>query len=207
MTEIKFHGYLSKLFDNLQIYLGRLSDILAAIDSIKHGFREKILELQKKGFNYCIHRENNIINIIPVISGCGRTFMKVLSIVLVVVGIILMFIPGFQPLGLNLISAGVQIGVQAFTPIPKLRFPSSAGAVGGGSFTVKKGDQNFIFQNKENVASQGGLVRLGYGKLKINSNLVSISIKNYSTNMLFESEKDSTYSAELSSMFLSAYLT
>lgn len=206
MTEVKFHGYLSKIFNNsLKLHLGRLNDIVAAIDSVKNGFRNKILQLQNEGFAYTICKEKNILNIIPVISGSGRTVMRVLSVVFVVVGVVLLFVPGFQGLGLNLISMGLQIGMQAFTPLPKLRFPSSSGSVGGSSFSARKGNKSFMFQNKENIASQGSLIRIGYGKLKINSNTISISIKNYSTNVTFESENNFTEGVDSTSILSSAF--
>lgn len=189
MTEIRIYGYLSKLFGcSFKIYLGRLNDVIQAIDSIKSGFRQKIIELQSDGFSYCIQRVSNIINIIPFINGAGRTFMKVLSIVLVVIGVILLFIPGFQGLGVQMIQMGLQLGIAAFTPIPKLRFPSSAGSVGGGTAEVKKSNRSYVFSNSNNLAVQGSIVRLGYGKLKINSNIISVSIKNYPTNVSFETE-------------------
>jgi predicted phage tail protein len=189
MTEVKIYGYLAKLFGNsFKIYLGRLNDVIQAIDSIKSGFRQKIIELQTNGFSYCIQRTSNTINIIPFINGAGRAVMRVISVILVVVGIVLLFIPGFQMLGTQMIQMGLQIGIAAFTPIPKIRFPSSDATVGGSTAEVKKGNQSYVFSNRENLATQGSLVRLGYGQLKINSNIINVSIKNYPTNLSFESE-------------------
>ena len=202
MTEVKIHGYLSKIFgSSFKFHLGKINDVVKAIDSIKPNFRKKLIELQSDGYIYSLETKGNLINIIPIISGSGKTFAKILSIIMIVVGIVLLFIPGFQFLGVQLIMSGLQLGVAAFFP-PKIRFPDTSGSVGGATFANVAAGKSYVFSNVNNLASQGSLINIGYGKLLVGSRIVNISIKNYTTNQTFVQENYFTYSEPESSTFI-----
>lgn len=201
MTTVRIHGYLSKIFGNaFKINVGSINHIILAIDCVKNGFRKKIIELQSKGYNFSITKNNNIIDIIPIICGASRGFMRIFSVVLVVVGVILIFVPGCQMIGMNLISAGIQIGIAAFFP-PKLKFPNRDASVGGATYSSEANGRSYIFSNNDNLASQGSFVPIGYGKFIIGSKIINVSIKNYSTNQTFAQENYFTSSEPESSTF------
>lgn len=202
MTEVKIHGYLSKLFgSSFKFHLGKINDVVKAIDSIKPNFRKKLIELQSNGYAYSLQIKDNLINIIPFINGSGKTFAQTLSIILIVVGIILLFVPGMQGAGMQLIMMGVQLGIPAFFP-PKIIFPDTSGSTGGATFATESIGKSYVFSNASNLASQGSLINIGYGKLLIGSRIINISIKSYTTNQKFAQENYFTYSEPESSTFI-----
>lgn len=205
MTEVKIHGHLSKIIGySFKFHLGNLKDVAKALDCINPIFRKTILELESKGMTYCMQKNGNLINILPLINGSGgvgRTFAKALSIILVVVGIVLLFVPGFQSLGFQLIMSGVQLGMAAFFP-PKITFPKSQSSVGGATFSNESSGKSYVFSNVQNVASQGSLINIGYGKFLIGSKIIQVSLKNYSSNRTFVQENYFNFSEPESSTFL-----
>lgn len=202
MTEVKIHGYLSKIFgSSFKFHLGKINDVIKAIDSIKPNFRKKLNELQSIGYLYAIEIEGNLINIIPIINGTGsRTWMKILSITLIVVGVVLTVF-GFPQFGVPLITSGIQMGVTAFFP-PKIKYPNTSSSVGGATFASESAGKSYIFSNPSNLASQGSLVSIGYGKFLAGSRLINASVKNYATNTTFAQENYFTYSEAESPIFI-----
>ena len=202
MTEVKIHGFLSKIFgSSFKFHLGKTNDVIKAIDCVKPNFRKKLIELQNNGYIYSLQIKGNVINIIPIVAGSGRTFYKILSIVMIVVGIVLMFIPGLQGIGFSLITSGMQLGIAAFFP-PKIRFPNTSYSTGGATFSSKNAGKSYIFSNVNNLSSQGSLIRIGYGKLLVGSNIIQVSVKNYKTNQTFAQENYFAYSEPESSTFI-----
>jgi predicted phage tail protein len=200
MTEVRIHGYLSKFFDSkIKLHLGRLNDVFRAISAIKNGFREKVMELQNKGYYYTTSIVGNVINIIPCITGFGKTFRIILAVVLIIVGVVLLIIPGFNVLGATLISTGVSILMYKDPKLPtfnQTRVNTGGAVLEGGS----KGE-SYIFSNNQNVASQGSLVPIGYGSFLMNSKIINVSIKNYSTSQSFISESQ-TFANDSSFSFI-----
>jgi len=205
MTIIKIHGFLSKEFGaKIKMNLGSLNNVISAIDCIRNGFRKRIIELQSQGYNFSIQKIKNEIHITPLIHGSGKTLMYIIAVVLIVVGVILMFIPGFQALGFQLIMAGLQIGIQT-AMMPKMKFPDmQQQQVGGATYSSESDGKSYVFSNSNNLAVQGANIQLGYGQIKIGSQLLSVSVKSYKTSETFEKEnyfintqpESSTFSAE-----------
>jgi predicted phage tail protein len=190
MTEVKIHGYLSKIFGKscIKVHLGRLSDLLSTLDSIIPNFRKKVLELHSKGFLYEAKICENTIHIIPFIIGSGGStnlFYKILGITLIIIGIFTMAM-GAPQIGFALINAGIQILVVAFKKPPK--FNPITGNTGGSAAFVNAGGKSYIFSNPSNVASQGSLIPIGYGLMKASSKIIAVSIKNYKTSDTFNQE-------------------
>ena len=190
MTEVRIHGYLSKFFGSkIKLHLGRLNDVFRAISAIKTGFREKVIELQNKGFHYTSSVENNIIHIFPTIVGSGSALKWIVGAIMIVIGIILCFIPGLQAIGASFIVSGLSMFLM---PDPKMpSFNQTKQNTGGATLETKKRDQSFIFSNKNNAASQGNLIPIGYGQHLISSKIINISVKNYPTSQTFISENNS----------------
>ena len=120
---------------------------------------------------------------------------------MVVVGIVLLFVPGFQGFGVQLIMSGLQLGMAAFFP-PKIKFPDTSSSVGGATFASESAGRSYIFSNMNNLASQGSLIKIGYGKLLIGSNIIQVSIKNYKTSQTFAQENYFTFSEPESATFI-----
>lgn len=189
MTEVRIHGYLSKFFDSrMKIHLGKVSDIFRALFAIKPGFREKLMDLQKRGYNYTYIINKNIVDIFPLISGFSKAVRTVVAVVLIVVGIVLMYTGIGSLLGMALISIGISL---LLYKDPK--FPSIQGVkTGGASLLSGNKSQSYIFSNYQNTASQGSAIPIGYGKYSIPSKIIAISTKNYSTSQTFISEVNSS---------------
>jgi predicted phage tail protein len=190
MTEVRIRGYLSKFFDSkIKLHLGRLNDVFRAISALKSGFREKIIELQNKGFHYTYSIKNNIIDIFPVIAGFGKVFRWIAAAVLIIVGVILLIIPGFNFLGYMLLSTGLSLLMYQDPKMPS--FKQAKINTGGATLQTKAASQSYIFSNKQNVASQGALIPIGYGEYLISSKIINVSVKNYPSSQTFVSENDS----------------
>lgn len=190
MTEVKIHGHLSKFFDSkIKLHLGRLNDVFRAISALKSGFREKIIELQNRGFHYTYSIKNNIIDIFPVIAGFGKVFRYIAAAVLIIVGIILLIIPGWNWLGYSLLSSGLSLLVYQDPKFPS--FNQTKQNTGGATLQTKAASQSYVFSNKQNAASQGGLIPIGYGEFLTSSKIVNVSVKNYPSSQTFVSENNS----------------
>jgi predicted phage tail protein len=187
MTEVRIHGYLSKFFDSkIKLHLGRLNDVFRAISAIKAGFREKVMELQNKGYYYTTSIVDNIINIIPCVAGFGKVWRIVIGVVLVIVGVILLIIPGFNALGWALLTTGLSLFVIQDPKLPS--FNQSKANTGGAVLSGGNKSKSYVFSNKQNIASQGSLIPIGYGSILTPSKIINISVKNYSTSESFASE-------------------
>ena len=187
MTEVRIHGYLSKFFDSkIKLHLGRLNDVFRAISAIKAGFREKVMELQNKGYCYTFKISRNSIDIVPCVTGAGRVLRIVLAVVLIIVGIILLIIPGFNALGWFLLSTGLSLLMFQDPKLPS--FNQSKANTGGAVLSGGNKSKSYIFSNKQNIASQGSLIPIGYGSILTPSKIINISVKNYSTSESFASE-------------------
>lgn len=183
MTQINLHGLLSLEFgSSMKFFLNRPRDVFSAIDANKKGFLKRIKDLSQIGMHYSIiidgkdikdikelELKSNIetIDLIPVILGTG----KVGGAIMTIVGIALLFVPGFQPVGVMLISQGVQM---MLAPKPGILDPPKA-SVG----TASALSQSFFFSNTVNLSQQGAAIPLGYGRMKIGSSVIQSSRSSY----------------------------
>jgi predicted phage tail protein len=186
MTNITIHGKLSKIFGNkISINLGNFKDVVCAIDSIKNGFRSEILKLMNSGYNYCIKKINSEIHILPFIGGSGKWF---LIAALIIVGILMMATGVGSIIGFYLVEIGIELAIFSLMKRKmKIGNPIDQ-SVGGSSFSIQADSKSYIFSNNFNIASQGNLIRIGYGKFRTGSSIIQASVKNFSTSDTFESE-------------------
>lgn len=111
------------------------------------------------------------IDIIPVVEGADSdVFAIVVGAILVVVGIVLLVIPGFNFIGGALIVAG--LGLIAAGVINLLTKPpvfEDFREIGGG------GRASYLFSGPQQTVNEGGPVPLGYGRLLVGSHVISAS--------------------------------
>jgi predicted phage tail protein len=211
MTNVFIHGILGKKFGtSIKLRVGNIKSIVAAIDSMKQGFRKELCQLfhEKICYEVVINKEKqNEIHFIPYIAGAGSGGWKILGYVLQVIAFVLYFVPGFQGLAL-----WIQITVQ--TTIATLGALSTAYGTkletmakiqafyaqlaeqmknankdkhsGGGTKLIGGAGASYLFSNEVNFNTQGQIVRVGYGKMKAGTNTISVSIKNNPTNVSLE---------------------
>ena len=87
----------------------------------------------------------------------------------------------------TLFYAGLQLAIQA-AMMKNQSYSQQNISTGGGTTTAESQGKSYIFQNNPNSATQGGQIAIGYGRYKSGSDLISISVKNYSTNSSFDQE-------------------
>lgn len=218
MTHIYVRGVLGKKFGNY--FTGFVKNAYSAIkliDANKNGFFKTLLDLNKKNIFYAvicdgkiIENENNFlenkkiktIDIVPLIIGSGEAIALAIGFTAntlaatIAAGVINSIIGAIVSLGVSFLMSA--INKQASPQINQQQI-----AVGGSTAYVESKGKSYVFSNKQNTVSQGGSIPVGYGQMKVSSNLIHASIKNYSTNQTAQ-EEFKTFSS--SSVFLD-YIT
>jgi len=117
------------------------------------------------------------IDIIPVIEGeggGGGFFGAIFGVFLIVVGVVLVFVPGGQFFGAALILAGIGLAAAGFMALlsspppfvaPEFQAPQIAAKGGGG--------KSYLFDGPTNTRGEGGPIPIGYGRLTIGSKIIS----------------------------------
>ena len=101
--------------------------------------------------------------------------------------------------GIGVVAVGVAFTVGVNLLITALTMPKAPGsseatgkaammANGGSTSTLDSNARSFVFDNLQNNASQGNAVPIGYGRMKVASNVISVSMKNYSLDQFFSNE-------------------
>ena len=207
MTKVRLHGILAKEFGEFFSFkLGKAKDVIRAIDANKKNFIKRINDLGKQGFNYTlvvdgkkvsdlseieIKKEHKNIEIVPMIAGSG--------VDPITIGLLIQAALGSATAGAGIAAGGglagalaggglslaassfaigtialaaVSIGLQMLlAPKPDAGPPISA--------TTKAFSESFSFSNKANVAAQGTPVPVGYGRLRVGSQVVQYSSKSF----------------------------
>ena len=173
MTSIKLHGILAREYgSSFNFSLPNPKNVLEAIDCNKKGFIKRIIELQKQGFCYDIIinkkriveeeqisgiKNPKTIDLVPAIAGSGPAF----------------FLPlvGGSALLANIASALFFAVISyALTPKPEVEALE---------IEADASKSSLIFTNTVNVASQGSPVPIGYGRLKVGSQVIQATIKSF----------------------------
>jgi len=191
MTKVRLHGILAKEFGEFFSFkLGKAKDVIRAIDANKKNFIKRINDLGKQGFNYTlvvdgkkvselseieIKKEHKNIEIVPMIAGSGPIAATVVTTI-ATVALTSAFAAGTISATAFLLGsiaiAVVGLGLQMLlAPKPDAGPPISA--------TTKAFSESFAFSNKANVATQGTPVPVGYGRLKVGSQVVQYSVKSF----------------------------
>jgi predicted phage tail protein len=185
MTKINIHGILAKKFGSIfNIEISNANSAIKAIDANRQNFIFEINNLHKKGFNYVMivngemvkcknefleKRKISTIDIVPYISGSGPA----------VAFIIPALIAAAVSLAVNFIMMALNKQAQ-----PPQQFLS----VGGSASSVDSAGKSYIFNNAQNIASQGDSIPVGYGRAKVSSHVISATIKNYPSNANYKNE-------------------
>jgi len=208
MTKVRLHGILAKEFGEFFSFrLGKAKDVIRAIDANKKNFIKRINDLGKQGFNYTlvvdgkkvselseieIKKEHKNIEIVPMIAGSGVDPITIGLLIQAALGsatatsalaVGTSSLAGALAVGGASLAAtsfaigtialaAVSIGLQMLlAPKPDAGPPISA--------TTKAFSESFSFSNKANVAAQGTPVPVGYGRLRVGSQVVQYSSKSF----------------------------
>jgi len=178
MTQVYIHGILAREYGNVfELNLPNPKDVLEAIDCNRSGFIQRLVELQKEGFCYDIiidkkrvtqeeHmtgvKNPKTIDLVPAITGAGPIAAGI--------GAFGSFLAGgtfLAKLTLAVIFAAISY---ALTPKPEFEALE---------IEADASKSSLIFSNTVNVASQGSPVPIGYGRLKVGSQVIQATIKSF----------------------------
>lgn len=195
MTTIITHGILARSSGRkINLKIGKLCHLLDAIDANKPGFIKKVNKLSRMGFYYSVIVDGKIIknlsefknkknpekiDLVPVISGSGVALIigGLVAGGLVVTGAVVagtLAATILTNLAVFLIGTGLSMLLA-----PKPEFPDTKAQ----ESVVRGLEQSFSFANKANLAEQGISVPIGYGRLKVSSQIIQASLKNYPQNV------------------------
>ena len=163
-TKITLHGKLAKKFGkSFEFYnIRNLKNTVSAINTINPKFKSYLVKQSQKGINYQIIVDGEIVQNVN-----NFTDLKPESSVHFVPCIL-----GADPISIiitlvfNLIMAGIQYLLYPSENLDDRRIEASI-----------KG-QSYMFSTPENLARQGQALPLGYGRLRIGSQIVSSHIIN-----------------------------
>jgi predicted phage tail protein len=207
MKEIFLHGILAKEFGSeFKIQIPKPKDCIKALDANLNNFINRINDLASQGFHYTIivdnkkiqdiqelEIQNNFIRIdlVPLIVGSGA----------VVGGLILTGIASlgtaatagamttFLATGLGqmvatlvggLVLTAVTMGLQM------LMQDKNKNTVNAAKSTTTAVKESFDFSNKANVANQGSSIPIGYGRLKVGSQVIQYTVKAFQSQIPFD---------------------
>jgi predicted phage tail protein len=200
MTNIILHGILAKEFQpSFRMKIHKAANVVKAIDANRTSFSKRISDLAREGLNYAIivdgrkiteleelniQKEPQEIHLVPLIVGAGAVLGAAILVgagkALGAIGLTALggFVGGLATSAVvsgivgGLVMTTVSMGLQMLlAPKPDAGAPISA--------ATKALTESFSFSNKANVASQGTPVPVGYGRLKVGSQLIQMSIKSY----------------------------
>jgi predicted phage tail protein len=167
MTELRLHGILAKEFGSSFFYeLEGPREAFFAVDANQEGFINRILALHRNNINYTMIVDNEYvkseedffsekapkrIDIVPIVAGAGGGLGALIgALVMAVISYILYLL--LRP-------------KEPETP----RVEATTRAI----------DESFTFSNKANIAAQGTPVPVGYGQLRVGSQVVQFVSKNF----------------------------
>jgi predicted phage tail protein len=194
MTNIIIKGVLGKKFGELfKFKIKNPLEALRAIEVNRTGFFVELKKLNQAGCDYAIIVDGEVIKneyelqenkkiktifIIPTIIGAGFAAPFVAAAIGLAGSKVAVFIIG------TILQTAFSLGVSfLISSLQKTAAPPQQRiAVGGASASVEARGKSFIFSNPQNTAKQGSSIPIGYGKFKINSNIIEINIKNYNSN-------------------------
>ena len=207
MTKVRLHGILAKEFGEFFSFrLGKAKDVIRAIDANKKNFIKRINDLGKQGFNYTlvvdgkkvselseieIKKEHKNIEIVPMIAGSGVDPVTIGLLIQATLGSATAgagiaagggLAGALTAGGLSLAASSFAIGTIALTAVSvglQMLLAPKPDAGPPISATTKAFSESFSFSNKANVAAQGTPVPVGYGRLRVGSQVVQYSSKSF----------------------------
>jgi predicted phage tail protein len=207
MTKIFLHGLLAKEFgSSFEMEISRVKDVIKAINANFDDFQNRINQLASEGLHYIIIADNKkiqdlneleiknifkVIEIVPLIVGSGIVAIGtavITGIASIGGAAAVTAATAFLATGLGaftaalvggLVLSAITIGLQMLLA-PK---PEKPEAIKSATSAVK---ESYSFSNKANITSQGSAVPIGYGRLKVGSQVVQYTVKSYQSQIKFD---------------------
>jgi predicted phage tail protein len=165
---------------------------------------------------YRYDEKNKELNIIPLIGGSGKTVLIVIAVIIIILAVIFapFTIAGFASLlgstgsagaaaaaagaslsfaqlaGVYLVQTlfmtGISLLIQGLMMEPLKTPQAELRATGGAVYASAAAGKSYVFTGTRNIATQGTSVPIGYGRMKVGSRLVHLTMKSFSTSLTFE---------------------
>jgi len=168
MTQINIHGLLADEFgSSFKMDIGRPDLVFEAIDANRSGFKKRVFDLHKEGFDYAIlidkkkikNKEDVLvvkkaetIDLVPVLGGAGGVGTWI---------------------AVGLFAASTAVSILLAPKPPK---PAAAPEI---RQSTNASQTSFSFSNIANRAAQGTPVPVGYGEMIVGSEVIQSTIKSY----------------------------
>jgi len=177
MTQVRIHGILAREFgDTFPMKVGSSKDVLHALDANNEGFIARIIELQKEGFFYEIiinkkrvnhteemhyHFDPETIDLVPAITGSGIAALGAYVVGAIGAGTF------FAAIAKAVLFAAISYALSPKPEVEQLEITADASK------------ESLIFSNTVNLATQGAPLPIGYGRLKVGSQVVQATVKSF----------------------------
>ena len=174
MTNIRLHGVLAEEYgQNFCLSVGRTRNVLHAIDANRDGFIARVVQLHKEGCVYEViinkkrlsnqqelenQNDPKTIDLVPAITGSGPIAAGIAT--------------ATGSLVLGKIGAAIVWAAVSFALTPQAEVQQIEA-------TAQASKQSLVFSSPLNTAAQGASLPLGYGRLKVGSQVIQATIKSY----------------------------
>jgi predicted phage tail protein len=179
MVEVRLHGALARDFGKVWHFdIASPAEAIAAIECARPGFRQAILDLDRKGMVFRVRSKTvdyveaslnallgavKRVDIIPIVRGASAGLRFVVGAALAVVG----YSMGWTGVGMVVGNIGVSLMlgsvVEWLSPVPKKE-------------DLKNGLQSWSFNGPTNTSDQGAPVPVIYGEVLVGSTAISAGI-------------------------------
>jgi predicted phage tail protein len=182
MTLINLHGILAKEFTKTMFFeINKPKEVIEAISAKFSFFKKRLNELSEQGMHYTllvngekidhinqldINNKPNRIDLVPSICGSGPVAIGIIGVALTYAGTV-----GGASLIVNIGVMMMSMAVQMMLAPKPDNKPTEA--------TVSGAKQSFLISSKANLVEQGNPVPVGYGRLRVGSNVIQTTVKSY----------------------------
>lgn len=181
MVEIRLHGPLAKDFGKVwHLDVQSVQEAVQAIEANMAGFRRRIMDLAEKGMVFRVRTKNHDydnddvhmqlgssikrVDIIPLVIGASAGVRFVIGAILTYVGYVVSLIPGYNFIGMAMVSVGLSlmVGSVAEWLTPKATKPDGPTSL-----------QSWTISGPTNTVDQGMPVPVIYGEVLTGGYVIS----------------------------------
>lgn len=167
MTKINLHGILKYEFGEvIPLSINRPKEVIDAIDSVKKNFRARIYELARENVHFNIIADGESIKNINQLE-MKKNFKQIDIVPVIGGGWIWVVIQ----IAIMVISMAIQLMMRPKPPKAQQLVSEITG-----------NKQSFLFSTRGNLTQQGSPVPVGYGRLRVGTNIIQTSLKSYPQN-------------------------
>ena len=166
MTSVRLHGILAREYGNSFVLdIRNPRNVLHAIDCNRAGFIRRIISLQKEGCGYDIIINKKRISVGEEMEGFLRP--ETIDLVPVIAGG-----SGIEAWLIEKVVTAILFATITYALSPKPDIDAL-------EVEASPTKQSLVFSNRANIASQGAPVPIGYGRLKVGTQVIQATVKSY----------------------------